>query len=183
MRACLMTWAAVAAMGAVLALPEPTMAWGPKGHELVGKIADKHLTKQARDAIAELLQGHQFTGLADGRLTNWADAIRPSAFFRKKYPTMAQWHFVDLDVGVKIEEIKLEDLKDKDNALMALRKFQAVLKDPEKSLTFTSLCIVPCATTTRAAIWSELICPVTTTTSSTCTRSGTRTSSRKRWEL
>src|SRR5260370_33198842 len=97
MGAWLTTLAAVAALGAVVGVPTRVMAWGPKGHELVGKIADKHLTKQARDAVEELLQGHQCTSLADGRLTNWADGSQSSSLYKNNFPKMNSWHFIDLD--------------------------------------------------------------------------------------
>jgi hypothetical protein len=125
------TWVLVVAVaGGVVVFPTRAAAWGNRGHEVVGKIADKFLTRQARNAIDELLQNNQFQSLSDGRLTNWADLIKNSAVYRRKYPKMNEWHYIDLDVDAKLEDVKLADFRDKDNALMALNKFRAVLKDP-----------------------------------------------------
>ena len=32
-------------------------AWGPEGHDVVAAIAEKHLTKKAKKALNELLDG------------------------------------------------------------------------------------------------------------------------------
>src|SRR5262249_38423422 len=121
------TWMAV--------LPSCATAWGKEGHELVGKIADKHLNSKARQAIDELLQAHQFRSLSDGRLTNWADAIRHSSFFKKKFPKMAQWHFIDINVDADLAKLDLASFCPNGNcALEAIKKFQAILKDPTKPI-------------------------------------------------
>jgi hypothetical protein len=70
--------------------PSRAPAWGRQGHEITGRIADKHLDERARKAVHDLLKGDQFQSLSDGRLNSWADAVRSSAAFRRKYPTMAQ---------------------------------------------------------------------------------------------
>jgi len=126
---------AALAASALVGLPGRADAWGKKGHELVGKIADKHLTSKARNAIEELLLNHQFTSLSDGRLTNWADFIKGSATYRRKFPDMNQWHYVDVDVDADLEKIDFANLPQKVNALTALKKWQAVLKDVEKPTT------------------------------------------------
>ena len=98
MRKWLPTLAAVAVLAWGVLLPCRVLAWGQEGHELVGRIADKHLNSRARQAIDELLQGSQFRSLSDGRLTNWADAIKRSAFYQRKYAKNPQWHFIDISV-------------------------------------------------------------------------------------
>jgi hypothetical protein len=110
-------------------------AWGKEGHALVGKIADKFLTSQAREAIDELLQGHQFHSLSDERLPNWADAIRGSSFYRKKFPNMAKWHFIDISVTADLTNPDLNKFCPEGNcALAAIKKFQGILKDPDQPL-------------------------------------------------
>ena len=69
-------WLALACLAWAALTPAPAAAWGPDGHDLVGKVADQHLDLRARQAINELLQGHQYQSLSDRRLPNWADAIR-----------------------------------------------------------------------------------------------------------
>ena len=111
----------------------PAFGWGKDGHELVGKIADKHLSANARLAVEELLLDNQFTSLSDGRLPNWADAIRGSAVYKTKYPKMNEWHYLDIDVKLNIDTVTVDPMANNgNNVLAALSKFQAILKDPVK---------------------------------------------------
>ena len=128
--------AAVAALATLFLFGTPNRvdAFGKEGHEIVGRVADKFLSKAARDAIKELLAEHQFKGLSDGKLTNWADSIRRSSFGNTNFPGNGDWHFIDLDIKEKWDKAKLDPLASKANALMALKKFQKVLKDPAAKL-------------------------------------------------
>ena len=93
----------------VVGLPARATAWGRDGHAIVGKIADKHLSEKARAAIKELLADHEYKSLADERLPNWADAIRSSGALKKKYPDMSMWHYIDVDVDVPLDKLKISD--------------------------------------------------------------------------
>ena len=85
---------------------------------------------KARAAIKELLAEHEYKSLADERLPNWADAIRSSALLKKKYPDMAMWHYIDVDVDVPLDKLKLADyVKDGKCTPDALKRFRAILKD------------------------------------------------------
>jgi hypothetical protein len=83
------TWLALLIVAVTCAfsplLPSRALAWGRQGHEITGRIADKYLDQKARAAIGELLKGHQYQSLVEGRLNSWADAVRSSAEFRRKY--------------------------------------------------------------------------------------------------
>jgi hypothetical protein len=116
-------------------LPSRAAAWGKEGHEIVGKIADKNLTSKAQTEIALLLQGDQFQSLSDGRLTNWADSIRNSSTYRHKYPNNDKFHFIDIEITEDAPTSAQLDknFKNKDCALSALLKFQAILKDPSRT--------------------------------------------------
>ena len=128
--------AAAAALATLFLFGTPTRvdAFGKEGHEIVGRVADKFLSKAARDAIKELLTDHQFKGLSDGRLTTWADAIKNSSAMKAKFPDNRNWHFIDLDIKESWDKAKLDPLAGKANVLMALKKFQKVLKDPSAPL-------------------------------------------------
>jgi hypothetical protein len=39
--------------------------------------------------------------------TTWADAVRSSAAFRRKYPAMAQWHYINIDVSADPDKLDL----------------------------------------------------------------------------
>ena len=61
-------------------------AWGPKGHQIVGDIAQAHLTEAALQGIHRLLGGD--VNLA--AIANWADDVKA------KRPESFGWHFVDI---------------------------------------------------------------------------------------
>jgi hypothetical protein len=116
-------------------MPSRADAWGKQGPEIAGRIADKHLDEKARAAIAELLKGDQFQSLSDGPLNSWADAIRSSAAFRRKYPRMAEWHYINIDVAADPEKLDIDKYRDGgENVIDAIKRLQVVLKDKTKPL-------------------------------------------------
>jgi hypothetical protein len=64
----------------------PACSWGGKGHEIVGAIAEAHLTDTARKRIKELLP--QGTTLADA--STWPDKAG------RQIPDMDAYHYVNL---------------------------------------------------------------------------------------
>jgi hypothetical protein len=113
--------------------PSHALAWGKQGHEITGRIADRFLDEKARAAIGELLKGHQYQSLADGRLNSWADAVRSSAEFRRKYARMAEWHYINIDVAADPDKLDLAKFRgDGNNVLDAILKLRDVLKDKAK---------------------------------------------------
>jgi hypothetical protein len=116
-------------------LPSRALAWGKQGHEITGRIADKCLDEKARAAISELLKGHQYQSLADGRLNTWADAVRSSAEFRRKYPRMAEWHYINIDVAADPKKLDIEKYRNGgENVIDAIKRLRVVLKDKSKPL-------------------------------------------------
>lgn len=77
-------------------LPASAMAWGPKGHRLVGALAATELTPQAHAEVARLLRGDAQPTLAG--VANWADDLRdnPEATDRELGKRSARWHYVNL---------------------------------------------------------------------------------------
>jgi hypothetical protein len=122
-----------AACAYTLILPSVAPAWGRHGHEITGRIADKYLDEKARAAIGELLKGHQYQSLADGRLNSWADAVRSSAEFRRKYARMAEWHYINIDVAADPDRLDVAKFRgDGNNVIDAVLKLREVLKDKAK---------------------------------------------------
>lgn len=78
----------LAALLLVALFSAPLFAWGPKGHRIVGAIAQSHLTAQAQQQVALLLGNTSLTDVA-----NWADDIKSQR--RESYG----WHFVDIPKG------------------------------------------------------------------------------------
>jgi hypothetical protein len=124
----------IGTVGAMMGLPSVVSAWGKEGHEIVGKIAEKHLSSQARAAIDDLLSTSQFPSIGDGRLANWADAVKHSSFFQHKYPKNNLYHFIDIDIDADLASLALSSFCQSENcALSALEKFRTVLKNPSAS--------------------------------------------------
>jgi hypothetical protein len=135
MRTWLTFLAVIVACVFTVLVPSHAFAWGQKGHEITGRIADRYLDEQARAAVAELLKGHQYPSLSDGRLHSWADAIRSSAEFRRRYPAMAQWHYINIDVGADPDKLDLAKYrKGGENVIDALYRLRDVLKDKTKPI-------------------------------------------------
>ena len=84
MRRLLVTTALVAA-SAWMAGAGSAHAWGPDGHVIVARIAEQHLSADARQGLRPLLDGRRLPDLA-----SWADD------WRDGHPETAPWHFVDI---------------------------------------------------------------------------------------
>jgi hypothetical protein len=121
------------ACASTLSLRSRALAWGRQGHEVTGRIADRFLDERARAAIAELLKGHQYQSLADGRLNSWADAVRSSAEFRRKYNRKAEWHYINIDVAADPDRLDVAKFRgDGNNVIDAVLKLREILKDKAK---------------------------------------------------
>lgn len=63
-------------------------AWGPKGHDTVAYIAEKHLSKKTLKRVQEVLDGHSLVYVA-----NWMD----NASHTNEYAYTKTWHYVNVD--------------------------------------------------------------------------------------
>jgi hypothetical protein len=114
----------VAAAASAFALtPAPALAWGKTGHRVVAAIADAQLSGLARAHVKEIL------GQAESldEAANWPDEMRsdPAPFWQK---TSTPWHYVTLN-GVIYDHAPPQG-----DALEALNKYSATLRDPNASL-------------------------------------------------
>ena len=64
------------------------LAWGPKGHDTVAYIAEKHLSKKALKKVTAVLDGHSLVYVA-----NWLD----NASHTDEYAYTKTWHYVNVD--------------------------------------------------------------------------------------
>lgn len=111
---------AAASLAAIL--PSPALAWGKTGHRIVAALAEPQLSGLARAEIEQILDPGE--GLEEA--ANWPDWMKsdPSPFWQK---TATPWHWVTLN-GVVYDHAPPEG-----DALQALTKFTAVLRDPNAS--------------------------------------------------
>ena len=120
---------AAAAIAFALA-PAPAFAWGKTGHRVVAAIADAQLSGLARAHVKEIL------GQAESldEAANWPDEMRsfPSPFWQK---TSTPWHYVTLN-GIAYDHAPPEG-----DALEALNKYSATLRDPNASLADKQLAL------------------------------------------
>lgn len=65
-------------------------AWGPKGHDVIALIGEKHLTPKAHAAVLKLLKGYQPVYYA-----NWLDNVRDDP----RYAESVTWHYTNVDEG------------------------------------------------------------------------------------
>ncbi|TGE18889.1 S1/P1 nuclease [Hymenobacter elongatus] len=106
-------------------LPFSLMAWGVQGHRVIGKIAENHLTKKAKDQIA-LMLGTERLPL----ITTWADEVR----YSPEYASTAPWHFINTALGLPFEQYTgVVKALQEPNAYLALTQNLKDLKDPSKT--------------------------------------------------
>ncbi len=70
-----------------LALQASEPVWGPTGHRVVGQVAEQHLSRKARKAVAKLLNGQ---GLAEA--STFGDDIKSDTLYRR----FSVWHYVNI---------------------------------------------------------------------------------------
>jgi hypothetical protein len=120
---------AVTALAALLA-PSPALAWGKTGHRVVAAIADTQLSGLARAHVEQILG----RGESLDEAGTWPDEMRsdPSPFWQK---TASPWHYVTLN-GITYDQAPAEG-----DALEAISRFRATLKDPNASLADKQLAL------------------------------------------
>ena len=67
----------------------PVFAWGPEGHDLVARLAERYLTPAARTQVSEILG----PGVTMASISSWADQIRRSR------PETGTWHYTDIPLS------------------------------------------------------------------------------------
>lgn len=113
---------AVLALAATLLCVPPALAWGPRGHHIVARLAEARLTPQARVEVRKLLALRGARHLAD--VANWADDLRdvdPALFQRTK-----RMHFVNFHSRSCIYDPP-RDCRDGECAVAAIEKYSAIL--------------------------------------------------------
>jgi nuclease S1 len=92
-------------------------AWGPTGHRAVGRVAERHLTPEAKRAVAQLLAPEQLA-----YVTTWADEIRSEP----QWSRAEAWHWVTVPDGRTYESSAKNPEGD---VLEAISRFEMVLAD------------------------------------------------------
>ncbi|WP_278376999.1 S1/P1 nuclease [Sphingobium yanoikuyae] len=109
------------AIAVALTASSPAYAWGPIGHRITGAIADENLSGVARANVRILL------GVEDlAEAATWPDDMKSdqAEFWQK---TASPWHYVTVREGDKYQA---SDAPPEGDAMTALQRFTAVLRDP-----------------------------------------------------
>ncbi|PHS42439.1 MAG: S1/P1 Nuclease [Robiginitomaculum sp.] len=109
---------------ALLLMPSQAWAWGKTGHRVIGTIAQQHLETDAQAAILGIL------GVEDlAEASTWPDFMRASQdeFWRRE---AGPYHYVTIPEGKTYAQAGAPERGD---AITALKKFRAILKDPQSS--------------------------------------------------
>ena len=77
--------------------------WSKTGHRVTGEIAQRHLSKKARKALNNLLDGQSLA-----EVSNFADEIKSDDRYKEFYP----WHYVNLPLDKKYAEVEPNHLGD-----------------------------------------------------------------------
>ncbi len=103
----------------------PAWAWGRLGHRVISRLAKKHMTEKARDALAELLDPSET--IADA--STWADE------YCRGHRETAPWHYVDVPLDEPKYDAKWSaDDPKKGCVVDKINEFRAVLKDKSKTV-------------------------------------------------
>lgn len=101
-------------------VPAIAFAWGPKGHDTVAYIAEKHLSKKTLKKVTEVLDGHSLVYVA-----NWMD----NASHTDEYAHTKTWHYVNVDAN---EESYAASAKEANgDVVTAINDIVAALKSGE----------------------------------------------------
>ena len=95
--------------------------WGKTGHRVTGYLAEKHLTRKARKAISELLEGHSLAFVS-----TYADEIKSD----RKYDAYYPWHYVNYPLDATYEASDKSELGD---LITGISNCKAVLMDANSS--------------------------------------------------
>jgi hypothetical protein len=100
------------------------MAWGQRGHRVIGHLAEQHLTAASKAAVRELLDGDDLA-----TASTWADEMRNATDnpeFWNRYAST--WHYVNLPKG-ETDYAKAPHNTTTGDAWQALEAFTAILSD------------------------------------------------------
>lgn len=109
--------AATLALITLILVPATAAAWGPNGHRVVGRIAEGHLSPEARRGVEAILGSESLA-----RVSTWADEIRSDSSWNEAIP----WHYINIPPGGELETAERASGGD---LLAALERFEAVLRD------------------------------------------------------
>lgn len=95
--------------------------WSKVGHRAVGEVAEEHLTRKAKRAIAKLLNGQSLASIS-----NFADEIKADSTYRK----FSAWHYVNFPADKKYTDAEPSKYGD---LIIGIEKCIEIVKDKNSS--------------------------------------------------
>jgi nuclease S1 len=103
----------------------PAWAWGPLGHRVIGRLADRKLSPTARKAVAALLE--EAETMADA--STWADE------HLSEMPKTGPWHYVDVPLDEPKYDAKFSgEVPEKGCLVEKIKELKKTLKDRAKPI-------------------------------------------------
>lgn len=117
---------------AVGTAPAPVLAWGKTGHRTIGLLAETYLSPKAKAGVAGILGSESMA-----EASTWPDFMRasPEEFWQK---TAGPFHIVTVPKGKTYPEVGAPPQGD---AVTALKRFSATVRDPKASLAEKQLAL------------------------------------------
>ncbi len=103
--------------GLAATLPRPALAWGQNGHRAIARIAEARLSKGARRAVRDLLDGRSMA-----EASTWADEIKSDPAWNFAAP----WHYVNVEDDETYQSAPKHPGGD---AIQAIERMRQTLKD------------------------------------------------------
>lgn len=97
------------------------MVWSKTGHRVVGEVAEVYLSRKAKKAIAELLDGQSLAAVA-----NFGDEIKADG----KYREFSAWHYVNFPADKKYTDVEPSEYGD---LVTGIDKCITIVKNPNSS--------------------------------------------------
>lgn len=113
----------------LLAASPSAFAWSALGHRLVGELAERRLTPEAKAEVARLLAGEEDPTLAG--VSTWADELRSSS--PEAFKRTSTWHYVNTPEGTcRLERAR--DCRDGNCVIGAIEAQRRILADRTQPL-------------------------------------------------
>lgn len=97
------------------------MVWSKTGHRVVGEVAEQYLSKKAKRAIDDLLNGESLAGVA-----NFGDEIKAD----RAYSKFSAWHYVNIPKGKIYTDIEPNEQGD---LVQGVNTCLSIIKDENSS--------------------------------------------------
>jgi hypothetical protein len=95
----------------------PIFGWGQQGHDVVAAIAENNLSKKAKKALNEILEGKSIV-----YYSSWMDNVQNAPDWDTEYSHTKTWHYANVDKGYTYQTMPKNEKGDVITALNFLTK-------------------------------------------------------------